>query len=94
MTALRVLFSRLSGLFGKSNIENDLDDELGFHLQMEVAENMRKGMSEDEARVTAKRRFGNMAQVKETYRDCGRTCDTAYECCAGARVFRLLRSCA
>ncbi len=69
MTVLRVLLRRLSGLVRKGSLENDMDDELGFHLQMEIAENMRKGMSEEEARSAAARRFGSVAQVKEAYRE-------------------------
>lgn len=69
MTALRVLLSRLAGLLRKGSLESDMDDEVGFHLQMEIAENMRKGMSEEEARAAAARRFGSVAQVKEAYRE-------------------------
>jgi macrolide transport system ATP-binding/permease protein len=69
MTVFRVLWRRLSGLVRKGSLENDMDDELGFHLQMEIAENMRKGMSEEEARSAAARRFGSLAQVKEAYRE-------------------------
>ena len=69
MTALRVLWSRLSSLFRKGNLESDMEDELGFHTQMEIAENVRKGMSEEEARSAAARRFGSVAQAKEAYRE-------------------------
>src|SRR5260221_14606832 len=69
MTTLRVLLSRLLGLFRKERLERDLDDELAFHLQMEIAENLRQGMSEEAARSAAARRFGNMARLKEPYRE-------------------------
>ena len=69
MTAIRVLFSRLAGLFGKRDLEPNLDEELDFHLQMEIAENIRKGMAPDQARTAALRRFGGVARVKETYRE-------------------------
>ena len=36
---------------------------------MEIAENLRRGMSPDEARSLALRRFGGVARVKETYRE-------------------------
>ena len=36
---------------------------------MEIAENLRKGMTPEEARSAALRRFGGVAQVKETYRE-------------------------
>ncbi len=69
MTKMRVLFSRLAGLVRKGNLEPDLDEELDFHLQMEIAENVRRGMTPDEARSAALRRFGGVARVKETYRE-------------------------
>jgi predicted permease len=46
-----------------------MDDEFDFHLQNEVAENLRKGMSSDQALAAARRRFGGVAQVKEAYRE-------------------------
>src|ERR1700689_3679315 len=69
MTKMRVLFSRLSGLIRKGNLEPDLDEELDFHLQMEIAENVRVGMPPDQARSSALRRFGGVARAKETYRE-------------------------
>jgi len=69
MTPLRVLFHRLYGLVRKGSLERDMDDELDFHLQMEVAESLRKGMTPDEARSQAQRRLGGVAQLKETYRE-------------------------
>src|SRR5579864_4068417 len=69
MTRLRVLLSRLSGFAGKQNLEHDMQDELDFHLQMEIAENTRKGMAPDEARSHALRRLGSVTRIKETYRE-------------------------
>lgn len=69
MTRLRILLARLFGLIRKGRLEPELDEELDFHLQMEINENIRKGMPPDEARSAALRRFGGMAQVKETYRE-------------------------
>ena len=37
--------------------------------QMEIAENIRKGMPPDVARLEAQRRLGGVAQLKETYRE-------------------------
>ncbi len=74
MTAIRVLLRRLSGLFQmrllkRDMLERDMDDEFDFHLQSEVAENLRRGMSPDDALIAARRRFGGIAQVKEAYRE-------------------------
>jgi macrolide transport system ATP-binding/permease protein len=69
MTALRVFFRRLSGLFRMGRLEREMDEEFDFHLQNEVAENVRNGMTPDQALAAARRRFGGVAQVKEAYRE-------------------------
>jgi macrolide transport system ATP-binding/permease protein len=69
MTGIRVFLRRLSGLFRTGRLERDMDEEFDFHLQNEVAENLRKGMSPDQALAAARRRFGGVAQVKEAYRE-------------------------
>jgi macrolide transport system ATP-binding/permease protein len=69
MTAIRVFLSRLSGLFRTGRLESDMDEEFDFHLQNDVAENLRKGMSPDDALAAARRRFGGVAQAKEAYRE-------------------------
>src|SRR5437016_8768428 len=69
MTQLRVFLNRLTGLFRNGSMERDLDEELDFHLRTEIAENIRRGMTPEEARSAALRRFGGVAQIKETYRE-------------------------
>jgi macrolide transport system ATP-binding/permease protein len=69
MTAIRVFLSRLSGLFRTGRLEREMDEEFDFHLENEVAENLRGGMSPKEALAAARRRFGGIAQMKEAYRE-------------------------
>jgi predicted permease len=69
MTEIRVLLRRVAGLFRTSRLERDMDEEFEFHLQNEVAENLRRGMTSDEALAAARRRFGGVAQMKEAYRE-------------------------
>jgi macrolide transport system ATP-binding/permease protein len=69
MTSIRVFLRRLSGLFRMQRLERDMDEEFDFHLQNEVAENVRSGMSSDQALAAARRRFGGVAQMKEAYRE-------------------------
>src|SRR5215472_7218443 len=69
---LRKLFHRLCASLRRGKIENELERELRFHLEMEVAENMRRGMSEEEARRAARISFGGVEQTKESYRDIAR----------------------
>ena len=67
--SLRVLLHRLFGMFRKGKLDLDLDDEISSHLEMLVDENVRKGMSLEEARYAAQRSFGGVDQIKESYRD-------------------------
>src|SRR5215510_167425 len=69
MTWLRVFIHRLCGLFLKRKLEQELEDEIRSHLDMQIEDNLRLGMSPDEARYEALRKFGGVEQVKENYRD-------------------------
>lgn len=69
MTTIRVLFHRLRALFQNGNLEQELDAEIRVHLEMQIEDYRRQGMSADEARYAALRKFGGVDQVKETYRD-------------------------
>ena len=42
--------SRFVALFRKGRLEEELDEELGTHLEMLAEENVRRGMSPEEAR--------------------------------------------
>lgn len=68
MDLLRVLWKRLSGSVRRAP-ESDMDEELRFHLEMEIEENRRRGMSAEQARDAAMKRFGSLAAAKESYRD-------------------------
>lgn len=69
MSRLREFASRVRGLFWKNHFDRDLDEELRTHLDMLVEENLRRGMTVEEARRAAKRSFGGVTQTKEAYRD-------------------------
>jgi putative ABC transport system permease protein len=60
---------RLRALFLRSRVENELDEELRFHLEREIKENVARGMSPEEARYAAIRSFGGVERVKEESRD-------------------------
>ncbi len=47
----------------------DLDMELAEHLQLLTEENIRRGMTLEDARAAAHREFGGVEQTKEAYRD-------------------------
>src|SRR6266571_2604826 len=69
MEWLRIFSARLRGLFRKRNLDRDLDAELRAHLEMLTEENIRRGMSPEDARHAARREFGGLEQAKELYRD-------------------------
>ena len=69
MTWLRIFAHRLRGLFLKRKLEQELEDEIRSHLDMQIEDNLQRGMSQDEARYEALRKFGGIEQVKENYRD-------------------------
>ncbi len=56
-------------MFGRRAAGVQLDEELRFHLERQVAENVAAGMSADEARYAALRTFGNPALLREQTRD-------------------------
>ena len=69
MTSLRIFWSRFLGLFRKRRLEEEMAEEMQAHLEMQIEDNLRQGMSAEEARYLALRKFGGVEQVKETYRD-------------------------
>ncbi|HEY6401539.1 MAG TPA: permease prefix domain 1-containing protein, partial [Blastocatellia bacterium] len=69
MTWLRVFFHRLRGVIFKRRFELDLEEEIRSHLEMQIEENVRQGMTPEEARQAALRKFGGVGHVKEVYRD-------------------------
>src|SRR5712675_607682 len=60
---------RLQTLFRRDQIVHRLDDEIQFHLDQQISENIAAGMSLEEARYTAQRTFGNPTFLKEKTRD-------------------------
>ena len=55
-------------LLRKEELERQLDSELRFHFEYQVAEFVRNGMSEPEARRRARIEFGGIEQTKEACR--------------------------
>jgi putative ABC transport system permease protein len=66
---LHDLLFRLQTLFRRPTAESELDDELRFHLERQIAKYVRSGMSEQEATRRARLEFGGIDQVKDECRD-------------------------
>src|ERR1700751_1137229 len=60
---------RLRSLLRRKAVEVELDDEIRFHFEQQVAKYIAAGMPRDEARRRARLEFGGLDQVKEECRD-------------------------
>src|SRR5262245_15413005 len=78
---LKSFLRRVQGLWLSEKIHKEIGDELQFHIDMRVEENIRRGMSPDEARRDAERSFGNLTQIKERGYDVrgGRWLETVWQ---------------
>jgi predicted permease len=65
MRWLLQLQMKMRMLIGRGNAATRLDEELQFHLDQQIAENITSGMSLEEARYAALRTFGNPALLRE-----------------------------
>jgi hypothetical protein len=78
---IRALRLRVRALLRREVVEQELNDEIRFHIEQETEKYARQGMSAIEARRRALAHFGGVESTKEAYRD-GR----------GDRAFTDLRS--
>ena len=60
--------TRLRGVLQSKRLDRELDEELNAHIAMRTRDNFASGMTEEEARWDARRRFGNSTLVKEDTR--------------------------
>ena len=65
----RIWRNRWRAIVHKEQLDQDLDPELAFHLELLVAENVAVGMPAAEARQAARRAFGNLSSLAEESRD-------------------------
>ena len=71
MKSMRSWMLRFAGIFFKQRREGDFADEIESHLQMQIEDNLRAGMSQDEARRQAILKLGGVEQTKQAYRERG-----------------------
>ncbi|HSC28107.1 MAG TPA: ABC transporter permease, partial [Vicinamibacterales bacterium] len=69
MHRLHRILSALHSLFRRDRVEDDLDEELRVHLDMQTEVYVRQGMSADSARRRARLDLGGLEQVKERVRE-------------------------
>jgi predicted permease len=66
---MRRLAARLVSLFRRSRREQEFEDEMAAHLELATADHLANGLSHEEARLAALRRFGGVTQTKEAVRE-------------------------
>ncbi len=66
---LHICEHRIQALFRREKLDDQLEQELSFHLEQLVQENIQAGMRADLARVEARRTLGNFVVIKEECRD-------------------------
>ena len=63
------LVSRIRGLLRIEKLEQELEEELRTHVEMRARDNEAAGMTPEEARYDARKRFGNTTLMKEDARE-------------------------
>lgn len=69
MSSLRRWGVRAKSLFGQARRDRDFDAELDTHLQLHIDDNLRRGLSPEQARRDALLKLGGIRALKETHRE-------------------------
>ncbi len=69
MNWLQRIAQRLRSSFSHPQMDQDLDAEMAAHLEMAIEENIKRGMSAEEARRQALIRFGGVDQARQQQRE-------------------------
>jgi putative ABC transport system permease protein len=72
MKTLWRAWARVTGLFGRERQDREMAQEFESHLQMHIDDNIRAGMSPEQARREALVKFGGMEAAKESVRETSR----------------------
>ena len=63
------LRAKLASLFRRQKLDTDMAEEMRLHLEQRTRENLVRGLSPEEARLAALKKFGGLEQAKEVARD-------------------------
>src|SRR5260221_873152 len=69
MRTLINFWRKLRSLGQPRAVKQEIDEELRFHIEQRTAENITKGMTPEEAAREARKRFGNLQNVREECRE-------------------------
>jgi predicted permease len=89
--SIMTLRLRLRSLFRREHVEQDLNEELRYHLEKKIQEHLAAGLTPEEARRKALREFGGIELSKENCRDTRRVRiieDLLRDLSFGLRIFR------
>ena len=62
-------FLRIKGIFTRDRLDQDLQDEMAFHLAKKQEKLRAQGVAEEEVRPASLRQFGNLGQTAESTRE-------------------------
>jgi len=65
MPNLHHFLRRLQALWRPGRVHDEIAEEMQFHIEQRTAENIRRGLSPEEASEEARRRFGHLTQIRE-----------------------------
>ena len=69
MKAIRSFWVRFIGLFQADRRENELDEEMAYHLERRIEDGVRSGLTREEARRVALIESGGLDLAKEAWRE-------------------------
>ena len=69
MISWREVLNQIRSLFRGEQLDREVKEEMGSHLEMAVEENLKRGMPPEEARRQALVRFGGVQQALERHRE-------------------------
>src|SRR5499426_4507167 len=69
MNTIRQLYNWLLSMTRRGRLEREMEEEMRFHLEMQIEQNLSSGMAAEEARYAARRQFGNQTWLKKASRE-------------------------
>jgi putative ABC transport system permease protein len=66
---LSQIWRRLLSLMRRGKLQREMEEEMRFHLEMQIEQNLEAGMATEEAHQAARRQFGNQTWLKEVSRE-------------------------
>jgi macrolide transport system ATP-binding/permease protein len=68
MDWLREMLSRCTSFLDHRRLDKELDQELESHIESAMEDNLRRGVTHEQARMAALRMLGGVTQIRESYR--------------------------